>query len=942
MGRTRIELTTSGDIDMYDDIAAPLTFAVADIRKPDKRNASFSKTIKVPATKENNIRFGHIFDVNLSETTYDPNIKAPCTLYIDDVPQLKGFLQILSIEIDDKGRMEYSVSIQGNVGNIFGDLGDSYLNDLDLSDLDHTLNRATQEAAWDYDYNDGYCYPLIDYGYNSSANQYKVEHLIPSVFVRTYIDKMFSNLGYTYTSNFFDSERFRNLLIPCNPQEFKMLQSDEQDRLFEANLSVLTNASYAFNLNTPSLWETLRFDTDVNDPANAFNTTTNAWTVQEAGYYDITGGWILNTTGSISYNGGVTYTNNTNTRIGIRKYDGTNYTIISDIYVIITQTPGTYAVSASNVFLNVGDVIDTCLTDGFSSFLGTMNIQQGTSFSYFKNSVANNGVLQAGDSIVMNNIIPKKIKQKDFLLDIIRMFGLYVEVDVSNEKHLLIDTRDDFYASGSTMDWTYKLDNSKPLEVKPMGDLQFKDFKFSYKEDKDYFNKKSEDAYGIVYGNRDYLTANEFLKTTNETSVMFSPTPLVAPTGDDRVIPHIYEIDSNNIVKSKPINIRILYRGGRKTTSTPYDWVDSSATSGTISYSEYLYAGHLDSVTAPTFDLSFSPPKELYYDTNVYTDGNVFNEYHKKNIEEITDKDSKIVIGYFYLTLKDIAQLDFRDTYYFENQNWRLNRIYDYNPVFSEVTKCEFIRIKEGVSFSPSTGSVGDSIQPDGMVFGGDSEPSPTTVDIGNPRNTLIYGEGNTVGSGLRNSIINGHSNNVSGGDGIVLLNSSGCTVYDGLENVTLINTSGTIVTESNVVYVNGYEITGDTFKGLSATWTTPTFNASDYEAQGGGTWTVGSGDVITNSYNVIGKTIYWNVVLSTTTTSSTPSSLIVYLPTGTISHTFSQRATVQVGATYYSNVIVVGLATGDSVEIKQDDGSAFDDGTNTVELAFSITFELE
>jgi hypothetical protein len=322
MGRTRIELLTSGDIDMYDDIATPLTYAVADVRQPDKRNASFSKTIKVPATRGNNIRFGHIFDVNLSETTYNPNIKAPCTLYIDDVPQLKGFLQILSIQINDKGKMEYSISIQGNVGNIFGDLGDAYLEDIDLSAFDHTLDRPTQEAAWNNDFNDGYCYPLIDFGYDNNINQYKVEHLIPSVFLRTYIDKIFEGSGYTYTSNFFDSERFRNLLIPCNTQEFKLTQAQELARLFEANLGSQDFAFYNHNPNNPSAWDRLTFDTVSNDPASAFNTTLSNWTVPKSGYYDLTANFNLNTSGTISSTGTQAFA-----RIRIRKFDGTTYTI---------------------------------------------------------------------------------------------------------------------------------------------------------------------------------------------------------------------------------------------------------------------------------------------------------------------------------------------------------------------------------------------------------------------------------------------------------------------------------------------------------------------------------------------------------------------------------------------------------------------------------------
>ena len=133
MGRTRIELLSSGDIDMYDDVSTPLNYAISDIRTPEKRDASYSKTIKVPGTKGNNIRFGHIFDVNIGDGTFNPNIKVPCTLYIDDLPQMTGYLQVLSIEIDDEKRIEYNVCIKGQVGSIFTAICEKELTDLDFS-----------------------------------------------------------------------------------------------------------------------------------------------------------------------------------------------------------------------------------------------------------------------------------------------------------------------------------------------------------------------------------------------------------------------------------------------------------------------------------------------------------------------------------------------------------------------------------------------------------------------------------------------------------------------------------------------------------------------------------------------------------------------------------------------------------------------------------------
>ena len=63
--RTRLELGTSGSIDLLDNIPYSLNYAIADIREPDKRNSSYSKTIKIPGSKTNNIIFAHIFEINI-------------------------------------------------------------------------------------------------------------------------------------------------------------------------------------------------------------------------------------------------------------------------------------------------------------------------------------------------------------------------------------------------------------------------------------------------------------------------------------------------------------------------------------------------------------------------------------------------------------------------------------------------------------------------------------------------------------------------------------------------------------------------------------------------------------------------------------------------------------------------------------------------------------
>lgn len=788
MGRTRIELLSSGDIDMYDDVASPMTFSIADIRTPDKRDASFSKTIKIPGTKGNNLRLGHIFNINIGDGTFNPNVKAPCTIYIDDVAQLSGFLQVLTIDIDDEKKIEYNVSIKGKTATLFDTLGTSELTELDFSSGDHVYNKANQKATWANNFTQTYCYPLIDYGYDNDINKYDVTHLFPAIFVRAYVDKIFSQAGYTYTSSFFNGTTFKNLIIPTNSKSIRLTDAQIAPRLFQSSLSVPYNLAVAYTFTVPT-YQQIVIDTDVSDVSNQFNTGTYKWTVATTGYYNINANIniiVANGTGAPQP-----------TYFFLRKNSAS---VLGSTYVNVTTTAATtFNVSCANEYLVAGDVIDVCILPSSSAATGIYTINTVD----FWNTVVNNGI-QDGDTLILNNSIPVKIKQKDFLLDLIRMFNLFVQVDPDNDRNLLIETRNDFYSMGTTVDWTYKLDNSKNVEIRPMGDLDVRDFYFSYTSDKDYYNKTYETDNQIGYGNRIYNTGNEFLTGKNETKVMFSPTPLVAPSGDDRVISKIWNVDASNVVTPSAFNIRILYNGGIKTTANPYTY--SSLLVGDSTETTYLYAGHLDSITAPTVDLSFTVPNEVYYDATIYTNSNLFNLYHKQYIDLITDKDSKIVTGYFYLTPKDILKLDFRNKFYFNNQAFYLNKIYDYDPINQQTTKCEFIRLKLGSSFTglqkPILGGLTTVF--DVLLGGDDNDTTPVVPGAMRTPNTVINnGYRNNIGSGVTNSIIQGSDNYIHGGNNIALINSSGDTIYDGLKNVTMINSSDSIISSGDICLVN-------------------------------------------------------------------------------------------------------------------------------------------
>ena len=67
----RVNDTTYSKLDLYENISLPITYSIADIRFPEQRQGTFTKTISLPGTKQNNHLFNHIFRIN--KVTYLSN-----------------------------------------------------------------------------------------------------------------------------------------------------------------------------------------------------------------------------------------------------------------------------------------------------------------------------------------------------------------------------------------------------------------------------------------------------------------------------------------------------------------------------------------------------------------------------------------------------------------------------------------------------------------------------------------------------------------------------------------------------------------------------------------------------------------------------------------------------------------------------------------------------
>ena len=743
---------------------------------------------------------------------------------------------------------------------------------IDFSDLDHTYNRPTQEASWTAGYGSGYVYPMIDYGHRTKYTVegwrwYSVTDLKPTVYAKDIIDRIFGFAGFTYTSSFLSSAFFARLIVPFSKLYLK--ESVAESRKFKA---VKTEPQLLHRLASthPNTFGNEQYFTNWGEMAKVCFEDETILGFDNADNYRLLGS-PGNLYGNQAVGNYIFFSNNTradnfNARLDLQvtknysplnrsQYQGTAEIVYengsSGDITILGTTTWTFDLDAlavgqsttQTVFIN-GTSLDTpwqrtfysdqvyvrlmspnLLEDGTTNptgytaqFRNTIGTTHWLDFriigGYFENEPIREGVYE-GNPIDMNLATPK-VSMADFFKSIINMFNLYVYPDPLNDTNLLIETRDDFYTGGEVRDWTHKVDYSKEVSLEPLALLTGNEYEYTYKEDGDYYNERYMDTWSHVYGRARVDVDNDFLNKTNATKVVFSQSPLVNDGPSNRIIPKIYDADIEEGAQPTDHNIRILYYAGMLLSEPK--WYHATDFFADDRYpEEYPYAGHLTHPLAPAQDINFGIPNELFYSENqftgtlLYTNDNLFNRYHRRGLLEVTNKDSKLLMVYMYLTPLDIHKLDFRNQIVIDNSLWRINRVMDYNPFGDDLTKVELIKIIVREDVKAETFAVGTG----GTIGGGGTsviEKKPTVKRLVKNGNAsplfggVVRGRNNTVQEGVTGFMINGNRNRVETGAEDVTIIGDDNVVREGVTRVRLINTNGVTVTQSGTTIINNRE----------------------------------------------------------------------------------------------------------------------------------------
>jgi hypothetical protein len=684
--RTEIYIENQS-LDLYKDISAEFTYNIDDVKDFSSRNTNFSKTIVIPGNATNNKLFGHIFEFGNSNF-YNPTAdnvgynfnaakSAACVVYVDKIQIFKGIIRLLEIIIDN-GSIEYECAVFGELGGFVSAIANGKIEDLDFSAYNHVWNVTNITNSWNQVDGSGYFYPLIDYGQVSVGKkdwQYKAFR--PALFVREYIDKIITGAGYTWESSFFNTNLFKRLVIPNNQKDLSAysttaFKSDVLPKFDTTDYYAAAGSNIKLEYPSPSIAGSFT--------ASLSNTR-----------FTYTGASTISITVTATLNG--SYEDSAETMYFVVRKNGTTDIATSpsvenlyDSFDFTFSGTGTFA---TNDYFEVIAIRQNNALD-YRIFINSGNIELNT-------DVTQAVVLNLGETIQINKTIPRGVFQKDFFSSIVKMFNLYVTESTDKTKHLIISPYIDYYDFNDTIDWSIKIDRSKPFRLKPMSELNGRFFEYKYKQDADFYNENYFKKYNEGYGDFIEDTGYEFANERQTAEIVFAATPLILYAGDDKVHSIILKrsnTQSNNPSEDKMDSVIRILQVKKITGVASYKIEDG--TSNLLNTTTYGYGGHLNDPYTPTADINFGAPKEIYFTlSNPYPSANLFNGYWGDYVAEISDKDSKLLTCNVRLTDIDIYNLDFSRPIWIDGSLWRLNKVMDYNPMVEDTTKCEFIKVIE-------------------------------------------------------------------------------------------------------------------------------------------------------------------------------------------------------------------------------------------------------
>lgn len=725
------------ELDLSSSIPIPLNYSIADIKDPQKRKRSFSKSIVLEGTQNNLNYFISAYELSLSvgksdNINFRPNEKQSCKYYKDDLLIFSGKFKLNEVKIINN-EYTFDCTLYSDTVDYFAKLKDKKLSELNWDEYQHPLTRPNVINSWSTSIlknnnvtrnfgadskgyqpkGFGYVYPLIDYGYSKlNDTSFKITDIAPFVYVKECVQKIFDYAleGTKYTvdlsSGVFTNPNFVKLIYGFGGGEKIKLSADTIQKMRVTKIGTTDNVTVKMNRgpyyqNPPYKGYDYSISNSYN-PLNVFgifNQTSITENINKTNAFGLTsinssGKYTLNIQGDFRFKTDVTIVGQTNGAITLNySLNSASPVIIKQIPFVITNTYTTFSINETiELDLKANDNINLL----FKIFASLRSEATTANLIYEWQSLTYD--LQAKDGVIVDNTIIDistflpDIKCADFLTGIMNMFYLYVSDPIENV--ITIGTLEDFYKGESDAeDWTDKIDDNKEIVIQSNAFVDGSNYIFRYNEEKDFFNNQYLNLTSISYGS--YEQKVDTWQTGERVwQIPFSQFVPIEIKNSTMKLVYIREQDQTGSVKPyKGKGMIMYYNGLRPGKNSLYNALGTLATQNT----DYPFIHHFrfaenQTYDNPLFDIHFASRNATFDGIKKYPSINLFNKYHYKFINEITSIDSKLVNLYVKLTNKDINEIDFSKLKKINAVLYRLNAVKDFDSDAFESTEIELLK----------------------------------------------------------------------------------------------------------------------------------------------------------------------------------------------------------------------------------------------------------
>ncbi len=723
------------------DLKLAFNYSIADINRIGDKDTQGSRSydIKLPATATNKQVFGYTEDVTVTNG-FDHKQEYDCFVEFEGSRVIDGKARVKQAR-DNKGLDSYTITIMGDNAAWIPSFRDSSLTDLDFSDQEHIYNQTALNASEILAPSRHYVYPLINYGHfglEASNQAVQVGDRYPAIRISEMLKRMFLAQGYKLESDFIDSDFFNRLFMPFSGKNYDEVldESFRTDRLFRASLDgadnviissnsvvipfnndstdgnfdnggLYNNSFHFYEVDTPSAQEfVFNFDyvaeqvikretyiLGVLQPLLTVITTSEIFDYKHVIVKlqkDVGSGWQNHIVRQ-----GVTPSDNISTGFINHKAGDKWRCVIESLdnpIILDDRVLGTGTVTTVT--------IRTLVPRDNDSVLFYNNVQK---------------FYAEGATVDLNRYLPD-VNQLDFFTDLRDSYNWHVLTDF-NRRVVYIEPRDDFF-SGTPLDWTSKRNTDKGRTVGFMGANLSKAYTLKYADDSsDIILKNFKEDNERSFGSEtiDILNVNSKVGEGFKSLKVFAPTIMKTSLGinlKNTEIPTMLDSLEDPKLKTsyKP---RILYYAGKALLKSGDTWQWRGNTR--VDYPKMTFG-----------DIGLSgSPLLRFNDKNIV---GLFQKYHRNTYNTINN--SRVVNDEFYLTAADVETFDFRNPIFLteegETTYYHVNKISNYNPQGSGLTKVELIKIINPVPQAEENITV-STLPPDEV-----EQPDPSTGILAN------------------------------------------------------------------------------------------------------------------------------------------------------------------------------------------------------------------